>query len=143
MLKYAKELFMLALELLINLVTFFLLSLHIWKLNVIHFVSSKSTLAMFWLRKLWKNWNINIHSSDKRGLRSTFWPREKLQNLCKKKTQVFIFFLHTHSKFKSFSLGQKVECKPLFSEEWRKLILEGEARGWSTRLKSWVENINR
>ena len=40
---------------------------------------------------------IKAHSSEKRGLHSTFWPIEMLQNLlclCKKKTQVVFFVFH-------------------------------------------------
>ena len=43
----------------------------------------------------------------------------KTQSYSKWKTKTtWVFFLHKHSKFWSVSLGQKVESKPLFSEEW-------------------------
>ena len=35
----------------------------------------------------------------------------------KMKKTTGVFFLHKHSKFWSVSLGQKIEFKPLFSEE--------------------------
>ena len=36
----------------------------------------------------------------------------------KTKKTTWVFFFHKHSKFWSISLGQKVEHKPVFSEEW-------------------------
>ena len=92
-------------------------------------------------------YTIYCHSSEKRGLRSTFCSDETLQNLpylLKKKTHIvfvlffissnfeiylmnalvyvdknntWVFFFHKYSKFWSISLGHKFECRPLFSEE--------------------------
>ena len=36
-----------------------------------------------------------------------------------KKLHTYVFFLNKHSKFCSVSLGQKVERKLFFSEEWK------------------------
>ena len=70
-----------------------------------------------------------VHSSEIKGLHSTFCSREMLQNLlclCKKKPQVGFFLYIISSNFEFYlmnalvfviSLGKKVDCKPLFSEE--------------------------
>ena len=49
----------------------------------------------------------------------------------KMKKTIGVFFLHKHSKFWSVSLGQKVEGKPLFCEEWQGMYAD-YALAWRT-----------
>ena len=55
--------------------------------------------------------NIKIHSSEKTGFCSTFWPRETLQNLpclCKKETQVVFFLFFISSNFEFYPMNALV-----------------------------------
>ena len=109
-------------------------------------ITSNSKKRMFWCH--WQCWSqrgivyicicfcictmyieILIHSSEKTGLRSTFWPRETLQNLLclwKKKTQAVFFVFHLEQLWvlplwmrwsMSTNFSQLVpECRTLDSE---------------------------
>ena len=91
----------------------------------------------FWLFQEYTNFR-HAHSSEKRGLRSTFWPREMLQNLLclwKKKTQVVFFVFHfeqlwvlplwmpwTWSMLTYTRAFIKVKLKVAWNEKWKKLV---------------------
>ena len=133
----------------------------------------------FWIILLYAMPN----STEERGLRSTFMPREMLQNLlclcffifhfeqlwvlplwmpCSmltktrafirvklkvagnekwKKKNTWVFFSHKHNKLWSISLGQKVDCKPLLSEEWPTEPLECFVQPHG-RPKSFIEKFH-
>ena len=80
--------------------------------------------------------DASFHSSEKTGLRSTFWPRETLQNLLclwKKKTQVVFFVFHLEQLWvlplwMPWSMSTytrafiKVKLKVAWNEKWKKPV---------------------
>ena len=70
--------------------------------------------------------DASFHSSEKTGLRSTFWPRETLQNLlclCKKKTPVVFFIFHFEQLWAlalsmPWSMWPKTFFQPYFAVLW-------------------------
>ena len=95
---------------------------------------------IFWFlpqEKLQIDW-LSLHSSEKRALRSTFWPRETLQNLlclCKKKTQV-VFFRFSFQATLSFTL-----MNALVYVDIDQGIHKGKTQScskWKTKKTTWV-----